>query len=734
MVFYKKTSRILLCTASLSFLQVPFAQAVDYSVPPDLADTLTLSNVGDTLTVEVGGTIDTNTGSGGDGVYGEKDSQSIFNYGTIIGGNPEIGRGVGIYASGSNTIIVNHNLIKSAGRGAIRIDGTDTTNNSVTNYGKISSSGSQSIYFSGSGASLGRVLNYGDIVSSRSQGIYLSNGDGYGFSIDNFEGGRIWSTRSQGVYFSQTDGAHFTLKNHKGGQIWSTTSQGVYLSSTYGYQNTVINHGEIWSTADYGVDVNMTGGQGNRLFNYGSIRSTAEAGVLFSNDYSDPAGVEADILADHHEITEFVASENQLFNYGLIESTVSHAVVFDSYGRREELTNAGTLRAAAGFNAIEIDWEMAGSQITLLAGSILEGGVALDSPDDTLNIGTGLNLFLEFEDTLENLNSAVPFVVDANTLHTIDGTGFVAADQGVADLGAQVLAAIDRLGHRSAATGGTQGTAGADGFAWGGAIGAAAKDGATDTTASYRAEMAGMIGGYTFGAGSGLFLGVTTTRQETSDSFEADTDTAFAGLYGGWQIGSVSVDASLTAGLGSTEQTRIIANNTVVGGLETADADYDTAFVMPAATFRRDMDSSSDSFTPSVRLRYARIMQDGYGETGTAMAPLSVEDRDVDFFEFRFQLERGLEDKRVGDATLNTLMRAGFDVQMFSGDDVNLTVVDQALNFGAHNDDTVGRLFVGSDMVRLGDDGSELTVGFEAGIDANDRVDVSGGVQWELSF
>ena len=46
----------------------------------------------------------------------------------------------------------------------------------------------------------------------------------------------------------------------------------------------------------------------------------------------------------------------------------------------------------------------------------------------------------------------------------------------------------------------------------------------------------------------------------------------------------------------------------------------------------------------------------------------------------------------------------------------------------------VGRLFVGTDMVRLGDDGSELTVGFEAGIDANDRVDVSGGVQWELSF
>ena len=83
---------------------------------------------------------------------------------------------------------------------------------------------------------------------------------------------------------------------------------------------------------------------------------------------------------------------------------------------------------------------------------------------------------------------------------------------------------------------------------------------------------------------------------------------------------------------------------------------------------------------------------------------------------------------------MSTVLRVGFDAQVFAGDDVDLTVAAQGLSFGVHDEEVVGRLFVGTDMVRIGDSGSQLTAGFEAGIDTTKRVDVSGGVEWVLSF
>ena len=102
--------------------------------------------------------------------------------------------------------------------------------------------------------------------------------------------------------------------------------------------------------------------------------------------------------------------------------------------------------------------------------------------------------------------------------------------------------------------------------------------------------------------------------------------------------------------------------------------------------------------------------------------------------ELRLQLERGLEEKRVGDGTMTTRMRVGLDAQMFDGDAVDLTLAGTPLSFDAHDRDPVGRVFVGSDMVRQSDSGATLTAGVEAGFNTNQRVDVSGGVEWVLNF
>jgi hypothetical protein len=403
------------------------------------------------------------------------------------------------------------------------------------------------------------------------------------------------------------------------------------------------------------------------------------------------------------------------------------------------VTNSGKVLAT---NGLSIRVGGAGNEVALLEGSVLFGDVFFNSTDGTFSFGPGLNAVVQLDnlipDTIIAPNDAA--VVDGNTIIAIDSTGFVAADQGVAELGSQILAALDRLGPRAAAPEVTQGSANADGsFTWGGAIGGLATGGETDTTAGYASLNGGIIGGHTFGGDNGVFLGLTASRQESDSSFEQDTGTLFAGVQGGWQMGGLDVKASLTAGGSSTDQTRIVANNTVAGpvmGIEEVEASYNTAFVMPAITFSGNMDRGSDSFTPSLRLRYGKIMQDGYAETGSADPThnLVVEDREAEFLELRLQVERGLEDKRVGDATMSTALRVGFDAQVFAGDDVDLTVAAQGLSFGVHDEEVVGRLFVGTDMVRIGDSGSQLTAGFEAGIDTTKRVDVSGGVEWVLSF
>ena len=61
----------------LTLVQLNVAMATDFVVPPDLSDTLVMPDDGDTLVVQSDGTIDTASGSGGEGVRSEADNQTV---------------------------------------------------------------------------------------------------------------------------------------------------------------------------------------------------------------------------------------------------------------------------------------------------------------------------------------------------------------------------------------------------------------------------------------------------------------------------------------------------------------------------------------------------------------------------------------------------------------------------------------------------------------------------------
>ncbi|MBW3095858.1 autotransporter outer membrane beta-barrel domain-containing protein [Pseudohoeflea coraliihabitans] len=643
-------NRSLLCILSGSTalaLMAAQAAATDYVVSSDRSTTLVLSDDGDSLTVERGASIDTTAGTD-HAVEANADNQRIVNFGEIFGGRS------GIDIDGDNTVVINHGTIFAADRDGIYFSELEGHHNTVVNYGMISSApgANRGVYFSETYGSFGRLDNFGTITS---EGI------------------------RPGVTLGSTYGYAYVFHNHSGGEIGSAFSRGAYFSSTYGYRNSLINDGVIWSSGDAGVEFNMTGGHGNTLINNGIIRSSGGPGVDFSNSYVDPATIESQLIADNPFVSEFVPEENALFNFGLIESTVEHGVLFRSSDRTEELSNFGTIIAATGYDAIHMASDMAGSRVTLGGGSVLDGGVVFDSPDDVLMIAPGLNLHLTYDGTLEGVTSPVPFYHDAGStmVYAIDPSGFALSQSFIETLSGAVHAAV-----RDASDGGpfpaggyAQGDADGNGHVWAsGFAGYQQQDGSGITTGgaqSYGGFIAG--GGYASGAHSfGGFLGASHSELKSHyDAQRIDADTLFGGLYGAGDMGRNRVSASLVGGLGRFSSERTVANNTVAGGVETASGDYDGYFFSPALTVSRAL---NEKVAVSVGGHFASLFLDGYTETGSA-ANMRVSSRDLHAATIRSQVNYRAAEQHTAGGTLSVETWAGIDgVFNLGDDDVNVTL------------------------------------------------------------
>jgi hypothetical protein len=377
--------------------------------------------------------------------------------------------------------------------------------------------------------------------------------------------------------------------------------------------------------------------------------------------------------------------------------------------------------------------------LNLLQGSVLYGDVYFGAavvddrpPLNELNFGPGLNAVVRTDSPFDSLTGDVlsaiviapndQYVVDRQTVYVFD-SGFVGGSEQA--IGGVTGLMLDTLGQQmsygSVVPAVTQGVAGTQREGWGQVFG-------TERTADGSvgdSKTAGFMVGADLDDVRGLFFGAARSTQEVVPNNDLESDNLFAGYYANYTLNGLDVDASLTAGMATNSTARSVANNTVVGGLETATANYKSYYLMPAATFSGDIPVASGSLTPSVRVSYAAVRDQAYSEAGSA-ANLDVDSRTSHLFGTRVQLDRGLSGYTIGSGMLLTHFRAGFDGQYVKGGDVTATLLGQSFELQASNDETSGRGFAGVDLRHVLDDQShELYGSLEVGRSSTDVTDVS---------
>ena len=171
---------------------------------------------------------------------------------------------------------------------------------------------------------------------------------------------------------------------------------------------------------------------------------------------------------------------------------------------------------------------------------------------------------------------------------------------------------------------------------------------------------------------------------------------AFAGGYGMFDLGPAFLEATMTVGATFNRSARLINNNMVAGGLETADGDYNGLFFSPSLTLGYDYEFYGARVSPSLSLLYAGIYQNGYTETG-ATANMTVGSQYTNAFVASGEFEIGtlrLDEMANGWSSSVTL---GLEGTVIDGRDVNAAALGNALIFSGAST-TEARGFIGADV------------------------------------
>jgi outer membrane autotransporter protein len=137
----------------------------------------------------------------------------------------------------------------------------------------------------------------------------------------------------------------------------------------------------------------------------------------------------------------------------------------------------------------------------------------------------------------------------------------------------------------------------------------------------------------------GLFAGGGSSKLRAEFNVQSvDSDYGFGGGYGRYDMRNYFVDFALFGGGISSNSTRLVANNLVASGLETATASYHGWFISPDVTVGYRFINGFGTLTPKARLRYVGGSLDGYSETGSAQG-LTIGKRDISDIEERLGVE-----------------------------------------------------------------------------------------------
>lgn len=532
-------------------------------------------------------------------------------------------------------------------------------------------------------------------------------------------GGNLDLTNS-GVVSGTSDGvraATATISNS--GTISGTAGRGIALTGS----GTIVNSGHV-SGGAYGIisvgNVNLQ--NSGILFGGNSALSVTGAtvnnsGSILSNavtiDAANAAIVNSGAIAG--QAVAINATQLKLFNSGMV--SVSGPGASAIYASQAEIANAGVI-AGASTNDFALSFLGGPSVLTSLPGSRIIGRIDFGGGGGAANFRGG-----NFNYTFESLagvavSSATPFVVQGSRVVTIDPTPFGVTGRNLMAFSAaagSVLPAAPppmttsggSLNYAMASSTGTTGAREAFAAAMTPQGPSAVYSGGINMWARYfagerdQASTAALIrtvnrfqGGLIGGDWSadpawrlGAFVGggAMQTSEDMSLSV-VNSDVAFGGIFARGNFGAAFLDMTLQLGHLSQHGSRLVSNNLVATGFETATGNSGGFYAVPELGIGRDFDLGEAGgtrwrLTPVGRIRYLGGSLGGYSESG-ASANAVFGRRFLSELEARAELKLSGSMRTASGLLLTTKLYGGLLATQRLGDEtVNASLLGQAIPF-----------------------------------------------------
>ncbi len=534
-------------------------------------------------------------------------------------------------------------------------------------------------------------------------------------------GGNLDLTNS-GIVNGSSDGvraATATISNS--GTISGASGRGISLTGS----GTVANSGRISGDA-YGIVSfgNVSLQNSGTLFGGNSALSVTgtivnNSGLILSNavtiDAANATIVNSGTIAG--QAVAINATQLKLFNGGMVYAIGPGASAI--YTSQADVTNAGAI-AGASTGDFALTFFGGPNTLTSLPGSRIVGRIDFGG-------GSGAAIFRggNFNYTFESLagvtvSSTTPFVVQGSRVVTIDPTPFGVTGRNLMAFSAaagSVLPAApppmatpgSSLNYAMADSAGT--TAAREAFAavmtpqgpsaaYSGGINvwarffAGERDQASTGSLIHTVHrfQGGLIGGDwtanpTWRLGAFVGGGAMQTSEDMNLS-TVNSDVVFGGAFARGTFGAAFLDMTLQLGHLSQHGSRLVSNNLVAAGFETATGNSGGFYAVPELGIGRDFDLGEAGgtrwrLTPVGRIRYLGGSLGGYSESG-ASANAVVGRRFLSELEERAELKLSGSIRTAPGALLTTKLYAGLLAAQRLGDEtVNASLLGQAVPFAA---------------------------------------------------